>query len=1213
MTMFTVEIKSLLIIFFVACSLGEQCVSTECMIAAGSEPAVGKVAESATKTVINDVFTDDTLREVLIEGVKALRLMAGEQKELINFMKEESSKPSILSEYADRVSTKTKTLLKETKDVIKSSVPIGSLFRVDGIEYLYLSAMQNHTLQELSLKKTQFVVKAAGYPNVNNASFVGNDSLAEIFGKINDKTRFVFHNGSLDQNIINMLASGVIQTGRVKRTLPKLILVSVYPCTSSFSADLDFCRATAVVPGDSVAVQISRETFDKVYKNPDKHQSAFVLKDKKDLWPRISGSLMNPEVTQILISTNDRTVIDEITKAGGIVRTSDNIEIDLTGVQILVYLAETWFKDSGFRCPTITDNRIFSVYTGRDFVGNGAVDRDGAFVSVAHIFALNGVQPGSKFHVCHLGKDYEYKLLKWDFALELALAEPVSVYPATNIVFKSTKAPGVANLHGAYYDKQEFRQIAMGHTVVLDDFKGRTAYVAYYAAWQGMSGSPAIIPGENGFEHVIAFHSYGVGTSFGGSAIKVYLVPFVGVGLWSEVSQDIGEWYDQGLWSWFRGAYKTFSGYHTVDRDSTSTRYHSTTHERADFYATCFEWSIIIVIGIVAYRLAFSYGFDSVNAEVYTDSRLAILAKAADAGVLGLPASLYYGVWGFIYQVGRYFYDHPILTLVLAGFVVFLEFIGLLETGYQTESSGIVYETVLWCIHFINVWLNFLFYFPHAFLSLPLSRQDIQSFIFIISIICIPIVWIAYSIGYHDGRMYNVKVRQDATVIKDMKKFGTMNYQSGPIMQTALLVCSVCAVVMGTRLFNIRGVPHSVELGRSPTGAIAASGVIGSTILIVGFNLSKTLIRVDFWGTKKSFVDKIQAELPKLIKSENNSKVFILTCDLKYKKVMQSSDPRRLEKLIKVLNAEELPRRKPGKEDMEGGNTSKIRITGSVDVTKLILDIQRLTATKVWSLEDENQLCVMAAKLFPASEEVQEVCRKTSNENNQVKQIVPVDIEGEFVSQIVMTLCYFILFQQTPIVQFDRVFIPLMFSGVIAFATTPLKDWLLTSPFRQESDLTAYYVRFATALNMIVVTAPAKTDVQALSVLNWEQVFITPPFITAYAVMSVFVVACTFIIPIMFPSGSFNTINLWDEVFEQVFILSVAVMLVSSGLPEKMVSIYNQKYNKQKKAIGLIPFSIGNMDDSLEIVDYKFKRGGRAERINRKKFPLLVDSGAGSY
>lgn len=1200
MKMFSVEIKSFLIIFFIACSFAEHCTTPECMIAAGLDPV------DNTPTFEN-VLSDDTLRDVLIEGVKALRMMANEQRELIGFMKEESSKPSIVVDYADRVSTKTKTFLKDTKEAIRSSVPIGSLFRVEGIEYLYLSAMQNHTLQQLSLTKSQFIIKAAGYPNINNASFIGNDSLAEIFGKINDQTRFVFHNGSLDYDIIKMLSSGVIQTGRVKRTLPKLILVSVFPCTSSFSADLDFCRATAVVPGDSMAVQISRETFDKVHKNPDKHQSAFVLKDKKDLWPRVSGSLMNPDVVQILISTSDRSVIDEITKAGSTVRTSNDIEIDLTGVQILVYLSETWFKDSGFRCPTITDNRIFSVYAGRDFIGNGAVDHVGSFVSVAHIFALNGVQPGSTFHVCHLGTAYEYKLVKWDFALELALAEPVSVYPATNIYFKSTKSPGVANLHGAYYDKQEFRQIAMGHTVVLDDFKGRTAFVAYYAAWQGMSGSPALIPGDDGTEQVVAFHSYGVGTSFGGSAIKVYLVPFVGLNLWSEVAQDIGEWYDQGIWSWFRSTYKSFSGYHTVEGINTSTRYHSSSHERADFYATCFEWSIIIVIAIVAYRLAFAYGYDSINAEVYTDNRLAILAKAADAGVLGLPASLYYGVWGFTYQVGRYFYDHPIVTLILAGFVLFLEFIGILETGYQTESPGIVYLAVLYCVRFINVWLNFVFYFPHAFLSLPLSRQDIQSFIFIISLICVPIVWIAYSLGYHDGRMWNVKVRQDSTVIKDMKKFGMMSYQSGPLMQMALLVSSICAVVMGTRLFNIRGAPHSVTLTKSPTGAIVASAVIGLCVLIVGMNLSKTLIKVDFWGTKKSFIDKVKAELPKLIGSDTGNKVFILTCDLKYKKVMQSSDPRRLEKLIKTLNAMELPKRKFGKE--EETNTPKPKLTDSVGVTKLILDIQRLISTKVWSIDDENQLCVMAAKLFPVSEEIQDVCRRTDIENRQVKQIVPVDVEGEFVSQIVMTLCYFILFQQTPMVQFDRVFIPLVLSGAIAFATTPLKDWLLTSPFRQESDLTSYYVRFATALNMIVVTAPAKTDVQALSVLNWEQVYITPPFITAYAIMSVFVVACTFIIPIMFPTGSFNTISLWDEVFEQIFILSVAVMLVSSGLPEKLFSIYNQKCKKGKQVVGLLPFSLGPMDDSLEIVDLKAKRGGRAERTNRKKNMLLVGAG----
>lgn len=1155
----------------------------------------------------NDLRDDMALKQIIEGGLKNLGALLEEQREFVHILKEKETAPSTFDKFVDKVSTGAKNFMEDTKETISNSIPVGRLFKSDGLEFFQLTPMQNKTIQLTIAKENNITIRAPAFPQLNNASYIGNMSFTEIFGVVNSETKFVFHNNTLNESIVTLLLSGEVKLGRVTRTLPKLVVIGVVSCTSSVITTIDFCKPTTSVLRDTVASRVDKETYKKVSSKPDSHQAVIILKDKKDLWPKVSGALMNPSVTQVYIETDDKQVLDLVAQSKGLVDVGDDIKLDLDGVELLVYVKEPWFKDSGFVCPMITDERVFSVYSGRKFIGNGAVDNNGDFVTVAHIFALNGLQIGSKFYVCNLGKSYEYLLAKWDFSLELAAATPINGYPSSNLIFDFDNAPGVVDLHGSYYGESEFRHVSLGRPVVEEEFQGRTVFIAHYAAWQGMSGSPAIAtPKKGGKGRVVAFHSYGTGISFAGGDIKVYLVPFVPIVDWNDLPLDMGEWYDRGIVDRFFRSIKSLGGYHTVDDHDEGyipprpQSYH--THEREEMVAIALEWSIIVIVAIAIYRLAHTQGSDSVNVEMHQDNRLQIMAKAADAGVLGLPSALYYGSTGFVYAIGRFCFDHPVMTLVLGVLMVCLEYIGVYE--YQTVESGMIYRFSQYGVRMTLWWLTYIIRFPHAFCGIALARQDIQSFFFIQLLLNIPVAWIAWSFGYHDGRMWNVKVRQDATLSKDLAKYTTLGYKAGSFMQTVLLITSVCAVVVGTRLFNLKATPHSTGTPVPRTGAVLAASILGLSIILVGYNLTKTIVMVDWFGSKKDFVKKIKDELPTLIGGGGDTKVFVLDCSLKYKKVLQSSDDRRLLKLIDLLNDEEIPTRKPTKAEID----SNVKFTSNIDVTKLILDIQHLMANKVWSISDENNLCMRASRLFQSSEEIQEACRKLDGETNHVKQVVPTDVDNDVVSQVVMTFAYFFLSQQTPIVLLDRVFIPFTVSAILAFATMPLKEWLLTYPFRQESDLAAYYVRFAVSLGMVVVTAPQNTDEQVLSVLNWEKINVNPPYITVYSIQSVFVVGFTFLIPMLYPVGMYNTITIWDEVFEQVIVYSIVVILLYSGLIEKINSIYNRKFGQLRKSIGLIPFRMPDMNGSLEIVDYKVKRGGRSERQKRRQ---ATNNGAG--
>lgn len=1161
-------------------TLGSTCTDPSCMISNAGDP----------------VAPEEDVTFYVKEGFKALADLARDQRDLVELLREKETKPSLVSKMFGAVSDKVEKIYASTKTSVE---PITRFFKDSGIEFVTITPMQNSSLQELSLSDKHFSIKSPAMPVVNNASYIGNGTIQEIFGDIKDTTRFVFYNGTIDPVVLKAITDGYFKSGRVHRKLPSIVLVAVFPCDNTLAGiKLDFCKKVVGTLGSTIG--ISREAYEGVLAKPSKRQATMVVYDMVDLWPKMASVLIDENVNEVFIKTNSKEIYNEIdSKIGKMDVGYTNVNIDLTGVSIFVYVETSrFFKDTGFECPLITDPKVYAIYTGRAFTANGGVDYNGVLITVAHVFVLNGLSVGTTFHVCHLGKAYEYKVEKIDMSKELAMAKPVSEPAPSELAFDEVETAGLVSIHGSYNGAREFRQTSLGHKVQAEQFKGRNAFIAAYPAWAGMSGSPAIVTSvsNKGRDRIVAFHSYGVGFSFGNTDITVYLAPYVDPDKWVNFVEDAGQWYDVGFIGNFRNYFKSVVGsYHAVSAPQ------SPQHAKEEFIATCFEWSIIVVVAILFYRYQYNAGYDSISIEIYTDHRLATLAKAADAGVLGMPAVVIDGFTNFVASVFKYFLDHPGLIVFLTILFCIVEGFGFYE--YHSFQGGIFYQAMYAIAHEIWIWLIVAFKAPHALCGLALANQDIQTFAFIQAVINIPVAYIAASIGYHSGRKAHVRAKEEVALNKDLKKVGMINKEFSAASQMALLVSSMCALVVGSKLFNSSAVPHSAVKNHG-TGPMIALTVLILAIGIVIWGMSQNVVKTKFYGNKKDFLVIIRNELPNALGLDANTTLHILGESLKFKKVLQKNNTRRVDDLINALESAVIP----GDELHKGkGGHPDVIIKSSItpiDVTKLIVEINNLKTKGIWTGEEENKLAVKAAQLFPKDAALQGVVREgfDSRMTQAVgQQVIPVKVETDLISHAVMAFAYFMLIQQTPIVlTTDRIVVPIIISLFMAVMTSPLKEWIVTFPFQQEQDLASYYVNMACSFGYVVVAAPSIVDNATLSVLTWDKVDFTQPYVTLYQALSCAIVGVTFMLPLVYPMGEYNSLTLWEDLANHVLVMGIASSIILSGTGQLMLSKALDSWrgnSRDVRPIGWIPCQL-KKGEELKIHKLREKtRNGKKQRL----------------
>lgn len=1169
------------------------CNDPSCMMSNAGDPA----------DVTHQPTQQEDVAYYVKEGFKALADLAKDQRDLVDLLREKETKPSLVTKFFEAVSDKVERVYSSAKNSVE---PVTRFFKDSGIEFVTITPMQNSSLQELSLSNTHFSIKSPAMPSVNNASYIGNGTIQEIFGDIKDTTRFVFYNGTIDPVVFKALTDGYFKSGRVHRTLPSIVLVAVFPCDNTLAGiQLDFCKKVVGIQGSTIG--ISREAYEGVLAKPSKKQATMVVYDISDLWPKMAGVLIDEDVNEVFIKTSNKEIYDEIdAKYGKTDVGFTNVNIDLTGVSIFVYVeASSFYKDTGFECPLITDPKVYAIYTGRTFTANGGVDYNGVLITVAHVFVLNGLSVGSAFHVCHLGKAYEYKVEKIDMSKELAMAKPVSEPAPSDLIFDEVETAGLVSIHGSYNGVREFRQTTLGHKVQAEQFKGRNTFIANYPAWAGMSGSPAIVTSvsNKGRDKIVAFHSYGVGFSFGNTDITVYLAPYVDPSKWVNFVEDAGQWYDVGFIGNFRNYFKSImGGYHAVSVPR------SPQHAKEEFIATCFEWSIIVVVAILFYRYYFNAGYDSISKEIYTDHRLAVLAKAADAGVLGMPAVVIDGFSHFVANFFKYFLDHPGLIVFLTIVFCIIESFGFYE--YHSFQGGIFYQFAFYIAREVWLWLVIAFKIPHALCGLALANQDIQTFAFIQGLMNIPVAYIAASVGYHSGRSAHVKAKEEVALNKDLSKVGMIKKDFSAFSQMSLLVSSMCALVVGSKLFNSSAVPHSTPVNHG-TGPMIALTVLLLAIGLVIWGMSQNVVKTKFYGNKKDFLVIIRSELPKALAIDTTTTTLhILGESLKFKKVLQKNSTRRLDDLTNALEAALIPGDEIHKTKGYPDVIVKPTIS-STDVTRLIVEINNLKSKGIWTGEEENKLAIKAAQLFPKDTSIQTVVREgfDSRLTQAVgQQIIPAKIELDIVSHAVMAFAYFILIQQTPIIlTTDRIIVPTVISLFMAVMTNPLKEWIVTFPFQQEQDLASYYVNMACSFGYVVVAAPNVVDNATLSVLTWDKVDFTQPYVTLYQALSCAIVGVTFMLPLVYPMGEYNSLSLWEDLANHVLVMGLAGSIILSGTGQHLLSkafSYWQPKTRDVRPIGWIPCYLKNGE---ELKIHKLRETQRYGRKQRAAIGLFQE------